>query len=152
MGGNTPRHHKMPSQANHPALWYYARRQPTAGRTLFRSRSRGFSLQHNALPACHFERSEESCETRNLLGRGEDFSSLTLVEMTWLAVVEMTFHSTLKEPLSNPWEPLNNPRCFTNLFRYSSAVNGYASSLANELDSPDCKKDLPRLTLRGSNQ
>jgi len=54
-------------------------------------------------------------------------------------IVEMTPRSTLKEPpeplehlnnswerLKNPWEPLNTLRCFTNLFRYSSAVNGYA--------------------------
>ncbi|GEM_PF-5247291 len=55
--------------------------------------------------------------------------------MTWLALDEMTFHSTLKEPLeplnipmerlSNAGEPLNAPRCCSILFRYSSAVNGY---------------------------
>jgi|GEM_PF-6343175 len=32
-------------------------------------------------------------------------------------------------PLNNPLESLNNPRCFTNLLRYSSAMNGYPFTL-----------------------
>jgi len=101
-----------------------------------RNRSRGVVVDRHSLTAKRLAflsfrakreifQCEGPCQARSLFDRGQDFSSLALVAMTGLALVEMTFHSTLKEPLSNPWEPLNDPRCFTNLFRYSSAVNGY---------------------------
>ncbi|GEM_PF-5347297 len=70
---------------------------------------------------------------REIFSTGQDFSSLALVEMTVLALVEMTFRLTVKdlrEPLNNPGEPWNASRCFPHLSRYSSAVNGYEDTNA----------------------
>jgi|GEM_PF-4218739 len=94
---------------------------------------RGSGHSKTACPLVISSEARNRSKQESFFDRGQDFSSLTLVEMTVLALiavtlqalveltplglVEMTFHSTLKEPL-------DNARCFTDLFSYSSAVNG----------------------------
>ncbi|GEM_PF-6682527 len=46
--------------------------------------------------------------------------------MALLSLTTTPDPSGRKEPLNNALEHLNDPRCFTNLFRYSSTVNGFA--------------------------
>ncbi len=129
---------------------------------MFRCCSQWFSSLQKGSASWHFEGSVKSCEGRHLLDWGisprwacrNDMA--TLVEMTRLALVavalpalvEMASRSTLKEapePLNNVLEPLNNPRCFTNFFRNSPAVNGGCDSRSRVLGGivPITRADLP---------